>query len=166
MKHLLIFALLLTSCRSAQWHFEKAQSKGLTLETTIETRTIQKIDTIRDVLTNEILRIDTLYQTVTETRTEPRFISLTRQERKAILDSLKHVENMYKLENARLKRELRHMTKVNRHEKKTERVFKRQEQRTERIDKVAWIVTLAFAGMLLVAFMIYFLPRLIRNKLR
>ena len=166
MKHLLILALLLTSCRSAQWHFEKAQSKGLTLETTIETRTIQKIDTIRDVMTNEILRIDTLYQTVTETRTEPRFISLTRQERKAILDSLKHVENMYKLENARLKREIALLNKLNKRENKTERVIKRQEEKTERIDKVAWIVTIAFAGLLLIAFMLYFLPRLIRNKLR
>ena len=132
-------------------HILKAEKKGYRCDKEIIERTTKHIDTIRDVLTNEVVRIDTMYQTEVETRYISRYINLTRRQRKAIQDSMKHVENVLKLENARLKDSLRRAGRTNRVEarqdNRTDRTNARQENRTERTKyrRLWWLWMLAGA---------------------
>jgi hypothetical protein len=130
MKKLLIL-ILLTSC-SMEHHLTKAERKGYRCDKETIERTVIKLDTIRDHTTHEIIRVDTLYQTETETRYLSRYISLTRQQRKAIQDSMRHVENMLKLENSILKRELTLANRVDRRENRTDRVELRVQKAIEK----------------------------------
>jgi len=163
MKKLLIFALLLTSCRTAQWHYQKAIDKGMTFEPTIDTVYTYRLDTIRDVLTNEILRVDTIRQTTIRTVEKAVFVNMTRQERLAIQDSMKHIQKMYKLETVRKDKEIKHLKKIINDIEKTKQVQAKQTGKTERIDGIVWIVALIVAGIALIGVMLWFLPRMWRE---
>jgi hypothetical protein len=130
MKKLLIL-ILLTSC-SMEHHLQKAERKGYRCDKETIERTVIKLDTIRDHTTHEVIRVDTLYTTEVETRYLSRYISLTRQQRKAIQDSMRHVENMLKLENSILKRELTLANRVDRRENRTDRVELRVQKAIEK----------------------------------
>lgn len=101
-------------------HISKAKKKGFELTESTTIKEVVKIDTIRDVLTNDIIRLDTMYRTITEVRQMPIYIRLTRNERRALRDSMQHVENVHKLENKRLKDSLNVMRRVNRNDNRTE----------------------------------------------
>ena len=91
MKKLILIALLLSSC-SPQWHFERAQKKGLIIDPVYET--ILKLDTIKGengkdsiVYTPEhIVKFYPKYQTKWKTRFDNRRFN----------DSLKHYRTIYK----------------------------------------------------------------------
>lgn len=130
MKKLLIL-ILLTSC-SMEHHLTKAERKGYRCDKKTIERTVIKLDTIRDHTTHEILRVDTLYTTEVETRYLSRYISLTRQQRKAIQDSMRHVERMKDRQLDSLRRELTLANRVDRRDNRTDRVELRVQKAIEK----------------------------------
>ena len=130
MKKLLIL-ILLTSC-SMEHHLTKAENKGYRCDKQTIERTVIKLDTIRDHITREVIRVDTLYQTETETRYLSRYISLTRQQRKAIQDSMKHVERMKDRQLDSLRRELTLANRVDRRGNATDKVELRVKKAIEK----------------------------------
>jgi hypothetical protein len=144
MKHLLILSLLLTSCSSV-WHVNRAIKKGYTPEK--ETITVERLElrTVFDTILGE-LRTDTIR--TTETRTIYQDRPLTRQERKAIQDSIKHVEAVLKrqiqqerqryrnaeklarIENKQLKNENQKLIRLGRFQKVVERMRLKKENRS------------------------------------
>lgn len=106
---LAIFTLTLISCSGekhlelADKHIEKAKQKGAFVKVDTTYSYIYRTDTLYKngkivTITNTI--IDSVAYQVVNTVTVPKH--LDRQERKALKDSLKHVENMYSLETKRL----------------------------------------------------------------
>jgi hypothetical protein len=130
MKKLLIL-ILLTSC-SMEHHLTKAENKGYRCDKETIERTVIKLDTIRDDTTHEIVRVDTLYTTETETRYLSRYISLTRQQRKAIQDSMRHVERMKDRQLDSLRRELTLANRVDRRSNATDKVELRVKKAIEK----------------------------------
>ncbi len=113
-------------------HLTKAERKGYRCDKETIERTVIKLDTIRDHTTHEILRVDTLYQTETETRYLSRYVSLTRQQRKAIQDSMRHVERMKDRQLDSLRRELTLANRVDRRSNSTDKVELRVKKAIEK----------------------------------
>jgi len=149
MKKLLIL-ILLTSC-SMEHHLTKAENKGYRCDKETIERTVIKLDTIRDHTTREVIRVDTLYTTETETRYLSRYISLTRQQRKAIQDSMRHVERMKDRQLDSLRRELTLANRVDRRDNRTDRVELRVQKAIEKFQNrkrggLRWFVIGAIFG--------------------
>jgi hypothetical protein len=113
-------------------HLTRAENKGYRCDKKTIERTVVKLDTIRDHTTREIVRVDTLYQTETETRYLSRYISLTRQQRKAIQDSMRHVERMKDRQLDSLRRELTLANRVDRRGNATDKVELRVKKAIEK----------------------------------
>jgi len=77
--------------------------------------------------------VDTLYQTETETRYLSRYVSLTRQQRKAIQDSMRHVERMKDRQLDSLRRELTLANRVDKRGSATDKVELRVKKAIEKI---------------------------------
>ena len=104
MKYLLIF-LVLVGC-SMEHHLGKAIKKGYKPKKEEIVKETIKLVEVRDTITDEVLRVDTIREIETTTKYEK--VYLSRQERKMYKDSLKHVVNKYKLEIGYFKDELAH----------------------------------------------------------
>lgn len=104
MRYLLIF-LVLVGC-SMEHHLGKAIKKGYKPKKEEIIKETIKLVEVRDTITDEILRVDTIREIETTTRYEK--VYLSRQERKMYRDSLDHVVKTYKLEISRFKDELTH----------------------------------------------------------
>jgi uncharacterized protein YaaN involved in tellurite resistance len=114
-------------------HLTKAENKGYRCDKKTIERTVIKLDTIRDHITHEIVRVDTLYQTETETRYLSRYVSLTRQQRKSIQDSMRHVERMKDKQQDSLRRELTLANRMDRRGNATDKVELRVKKAIEKI---------------------------------
>jgi len=128
----LIPLLLLASC-SMEHHLQKAERKGYRCDKETIERTTYRFDTIRDEITNEVLRVDTLYIREVETRHTSRYIRLNRQERKAIQDSMRHVQRMKDKHIEYFRREIARSNKEHRREQRTTRVEARVNKAVERL---------------------------------
>jgi hypothetical protein len=104
MKYLLIF-LVLIGC-SMEHHLGKAIKKGYKPKKEEIIKETIKLVEVRDTITDEVLRVDTIREIETTTKYEK--VYLSRQERKMYKDSLKHIVNKYKLEIGFYKDELAH----------------------------------------------------------
>lgn len=127
--------LLLSSC-SVDYHVRKAKNKGFRCSETTIVKRVPYFDTIRDEITNEIIRVDTMYVNKTKVVKQPVYLRMSRQERIALRDSMRHIESSLRLENARLRDSLRRVERTNRiearQENRTERQENRQQGRTSR----------------------------------
>lgn len=163
--YLAAFAAALTSCRSAQKHFEIAQRKGLVLQSdTIVTETI-RYDTIRDTETNEIIRIDTLTVRTTETRKQPVFVNMSRQERKAMQDSMRHVERVLKSE-FRHERTMfdKHARHLERQQKDYTKHLRKQARIDNRHDRKNKIRPIQWVGLILFLVLIFGILRYVTKN--
>ena len=104
MKYLLIF-LVLVGC-SMDHHLGKAIKKGYKPKKEEITKETIKLVEVRDTITDEVLRVDTIREIETTTKYEK--VYLSRQERKMYRDSLAHVVKQHKLEISRFKDSLAH----------------------------------------------------------
>lgn len=104
MKYLLIF-LVLVGC-SMEHHLGKAIKKGYKPKKEEIVKETIKLVEVRDTITDEVLRVDTIREIETTTRYEK--VYLSRQERKMYKDSLKHITNKHKLQIGYFKDELAH----------------------------------------------------------
>lgn len=104
MRYLLIF-LVLVGC-SMEHHLGKAIKKGYKPKKEEIVKETIKLVEVRDTITDEVLRVDTIREIETTTRYEK--VYLSRQERKMYRDSLKHITNKHKLQIGYFKDELAH----------------------------------------------------------
>lgn len=104
MRYLLIF-LVLVGC-SMEHHLGKAIKKGYKPKKEEITKETIKLVEVRDTITDEVLRVDTIREIETTTKYEK--VYLSRQERKMYRDSLAHVVKQHKLEIRRFKDSLAH----------------------------------------------------------
>lgn len=104
MKYLLIF-LVLVGC-SMEHHLGKAIKKGYKPKKEEIVKETIKLVEVRDTITNELIRIDTVRQIETITKYEKIYFS--RRERKKYQDSLSHIRKIHKLEINRFKDSLAH----------------------------------------------------------
>lgn len=104
MRYLLIF-FVLVGC-SMEHHLGKAIKKGYKPKKEEIVKETIKLVEVKDTITDEVLRVDTIREIETTTRYEK--VYLSRQERKMYRDSLKHIVNKYKLEIGYFKDELAH----------------------------------------------------------
>jgi hypothetical protein len=132
MDKVIVLCLLLASC-SMEHHLQKAERKGYRCDSETIERTTYRFDTIRDEITNEVLRVDTLYIREVETRQMSRYIRLTRQERKAIQDSMRHVQRMKDKHIEYFRREIARSNKEHRREQRTARVEARVNKAVEKL---------------------------------
>ena len=87
-------------------HLGKAIKKGYKPKKEEIVKETIKLVEVRDTITDQVLRVDTIREIETTTRYEK--VYLSRQERKMYKDSLKHIVNKHKLEISRFKDELTH----------------------------------------------------------
>lgn len=109
----LLSSLFLFSC-SASYHLEKAKKKGAKIETQIVKEYVTRTDTITDTLTNtKEIRV-TIIDTVEKEINSIRYVPLTRQQRKALKDSMDHEIKKQRLELKALTNELNNERRINR----------------------------------------------------
>jgi hypothetical protein len=87
-------------------HLGKAIKKGYKPKKEEIVKETIKLVEVRDTITDEVLRVDTIREIETTTRYEK--VYLSRQERKMYKDSLKHIVNKHKLQIGYFKDELAH----------------------------------------------------------
>jgi hypothetical protein len=109
MYRFLILLLILSSC-SASWHLNKAKKKGAEFGTEVIYKYNTKTDTILDTLTNTVEIRTTLIDSFPYEVKTIKYVPLSRQERKRLKDSSKHVENTLRLEIRRSKDSLRFLS--------------------------------------------------------
>lgn len=135
MRYLFIF-LVLVGC-SMDHHLGKAIKKGYKPKKEEIIKETIKLVEVRDTITDEVLRVDTIREIETTTKYEK--IYLSRQERKMYKDSLKHIVNKYKLEIGYFKDELAH-------EKSIAKVQAQKDIKVSRIEnkRYSWLFWLIF----------------------
>jgi hypothetical protein len=112
----------------AQKHLDIAKRKGAVITPDTVWQYNYTKETIFDTITNtykEVVTKDSTVQTINNTISA----GMTRQERKALESSYKHLEKMMKLQNDSLSKQLKALIKTNKQDNKTERVITRQENK-------------------------------------
>ena len=135
MRYLFIF-LVLVGC-SMDHHLGKAIKKGYKPKKEEIVKETIKLVEVRDTITDEVLREDTIREIETTTKYEK--VHLSRQERKMYRDSLKHITNKHKLEISRFKDELTH-------EKELAKVQAQKDIKVAKIEnkRYSWLFWLIF----------------------
>ena len=141
--HILVLFLLLTSCSiehhlsKAQKHIDIAKRKGAVITPDTVWHYQYNKEYVFDTLTNtykEVLKKDSTIHTVNNTINP----GMSRQERKALESYYKHLEKMMKLGNDSLQRQLNALIKINKQNKKKERVIVKKENKSP----WAWVAAL------------------------
>lgn len=123
-----IIVLAFASCRTAQWHIDKAKQKGAVFEPEIRYEKVVEHDTIINEITGETIvveRIDSIPYEVQKVR----YVPLSRQERLMYRDSLKWAYKQMKIFADAYSEEMKINLKRDRIEEKTKRVEIRQEHK-------------------------------------
>lgn len=153
----LFFILLLSSC-SASYHLKKAKKKGAEFGTEIVYKYNTKVDTIIDTLTNTVEIRTTVLDSFAYEVEKLKYVPMTRQERKRLKDSSKHVENTLRLEIRRSKDSLRFLNSKYRVDKKEAVRIAKIENRNS--NWFIWIIV----GFVLNIFCMFAIKR-IKNRL-
>ena len=142
----LIVATLLLSCDAShhiqkmQKHKLKAEQKGAKFEKETEYKYIFETDTITDTLTNEVEIIKRVVDSIPYEREKLIYVPLSRQERKALKDSMNHELKKAKLELSALKSELNNERKINKDNNRKANRSEKNAVKMERAKHYAWWV--------------------------
>ena len=123
-----IVILSLASCRTAQWHLDKAIDKGAIIEPKIRYEKVVEHDTIINEITGETIiveRVDSIPYEVQSIK----YIPLSRQERLKFRDSLKWANKNMNVLADMYRDSLKNARRINKQENKTERTQSRQENK-------------------------------------
>jgi hypothetical protein len=149
-----IVILSFASCRTAQWHLDKAIDKGAIIEPEIRYEKVVEHDTIVNEVTGETIiieRIDSIPYEVQKIK----YIPLSRQERLKYRDSLKWAYRQMKELSDAYTTELRIKERENRQNQKTERTKSRQENK-----RSLWYVWFGLGAIFMIILRLVILPYL------
>lgn len=107
--------------KSADKHIKKAIAKGAVITPDTLYKYVYDTDTLYNEKTNTITITRRVIDSIPYLVTEKIYVPMSRQERLKYRDSLRHIRDLYELQNKRLKEALKHKTKQVKHEQKTKR---------------------------------------------
>lgn len=152
-----VMMVLFSSCSAerhlkiADKHIQKALSKGAKIDVDTAYTYIYKTDTIYDETINEVIFIETVFDSVPYLVTRKVYVPMSRQERLMYRDSLSHIRKLYELETKRVKVEEKEETK----QVKAEQKRKKKTSPVHLVKNILWL--------LIFCCVVYFLIRLNRS---